>query len=152
MYEQLSTFRCLTLSFPDVPIQEMAVQALTATGVSLDRLNVENTFVEELPGDSSSSNVPRQVFGSLWSPVEPTPAGGEPSMIVYSRDVCELLNLDPDECNTPEFALIMAGAAPFPHGRSYAQVRTFHSALSLLVGLQFQLHMPTLITSSQTCY
>jgi hypothetical protein len=99
------------------------VQGLTATGVSLNRLNVENTFVEQLPGDSSSSNVPRQVFGSLWSPVEPTPAGGEPNVIVYSREVCELLNLDPNECTAPEFALVMAGAAPFPQGRPYAQVR-----------------------------
>jgi hypothetical protein len=31
-----------------------------------------------------------------------------------ARQVCELLDLDPAECERPEFALVMAGAAPLP--------------------------------------
>lgn len=55
-----------------------------------------------------------QVHGALFSYVSPTPTGTEPYLMAYSPEVCDLIDLDPKECERPEFALIMAGAAPLP--------------------------------------
>jgi len=92
-----------------------------ASANTIECLTVENTFVEQLPGDPVTSNDTRQVHGALWSAVSPTPAKGEPRMVAFSRDVCRLLGLDPSEGDRPEAALILSGAAPLPGGRSYAQ-------------------------------
>lgn len=93
-----------------------------AQGKTLEELDIVNTFVSELPGDKDHSNVTRQVHGALWSPVSPTPADGEPSLIAYSVPACSELGLDPTECERPEFPLLMAGAAPLPKGKPFAQV------------------------------
>lgn len=95
------------------------------TGKALEALDVQNSFTSELPGDPDTSNVPRQVHGALWSPVEPTPVATEPSTIAFSEEVCALLGLDAQECTRPEFPLIFAGNAPLPNGKPYAQVRLF---------------------------
>lgn len=34
---------------------------------TLEDLNVENSFVAELPGDPETTNVARQVYGALWT-------------------------------------------------------------------------------------
>ncbi|KAG1663376.1 hypothetical protein FOA52_007113 [Chlamydomonas sp. UWO 241] len=103
----------------------MAVHA-SPTGVSaasrtLEELQFDNSFVRELPGDPEKSNNLRQVFNSFHSPVAPTPANGEPALMAASPDVARLLGLDPAETVRPEFALVMAGAAPLPGGVPYAQ-------------------------------
>ena len=95
---------------------------MVMTGATLENLKIENTFTAELPGDSSLQNVPRQVQDSLWSPVQPTAAGSEPSTIAHSSDVCALIGLDPAEAERPEFALIFSGSMALPGGKSYAQV------------------------------
>jgi hypothetical protein len=84
-------------------------------------LTFDNSFVRELPGDPEKTNSLRQVFGSFFSPVQPTPANGEPWTVTFSPEVCELLSLDPSECQRPEFAMIFSGAAPLPGGAPYAQ-------------------------------
>jgi uncharacterized protein YdiU (UPF0061 family) len=58
-----------------------------------------------------------QVEDALYSLVQPTPTGTEPVTVAYSRDVAALLDLDPSECERPEFPMIMSGQAPLP-GRS----------------------------------
>lgn len=95
--------------------------ATTASGCTLEQLNIKNTFVDELPGDSNTKNTTRQVTGALWSPVQPTPTGTEPTTVAFSTDVCQLLGLDPAECERPEFPLIFSGSAPLPNGKPYAQ-------------------------------
>jgi hypothetical protein len=102
----------------------LAVQATAGLqqGVTLEQMTIENSFVEELPGDMEISNRTRQVYAALWSRVEPTPVSTSPELIAYSREVCELIGLDPSECERPEFALIFSGCAAFLPGRPYAQV------------------------------
>lgn len=39
--------------------------------------------------------------------------------------VAAFLDLDPSECERPEFAMILAGAAPFPGAQPYAQVSQY---------------------------
>lgn len=94
-----------------------------APGKTLEELEIVNTFVSELPGETSGNNAPRQVFGCLWSQASPTPANGEASTVAYSHAACQELGLDPTECERPEFPLIMGGSAPLPKGRPFAQVR-----------------------------
>jgi uncharacterized protein YdiU (UPF0061 family) len=55
-----------------------------------------------------------QVEDALYSLVQPTPTGTEPTTVAYSRDVAALLDLDPAECERAEFPLIFSGAAPLP--------------------------------------
>ncbi|WIA41728.1 hypothetical protein OEZ86_009071 [Tetradesmus obliquus] len=88
---------------------------------TLEDMRFDNTFVRELPGDKETSNSLRQVEDALYSLVQPTPTGSEPTTVAYSRDVAGLLDVDPAECERPEFAMVMSGAAPLPGSQSYAQ-------------------------------
>lgn len=45
-----------------------AASDAAVVGNKLEELNIENTFVSELPGDSETDNRPRQVFGALYTP------------------------------------------------------------------------------------
>lgn len=88
---------------------------------TLEDLELDNTFVRELPADPEPGNGLRQVFGALYSRVSPTPAAGEPKTVAYSNEVAALLDLDRAECERPEFALVMSGGAPLPGSEPYAQ-------------------------------
>ncbi|GAX80282.1 hypothetical protein CEUSTIGMA_g7720.t1 [Chlamydomonas eustigma] len=102
--------------------QELATSSQHITMCSLEELKFDNSFVRELPGDAEKSNTIRQVRGSLYSRVNPTPAAGEPSLVTFSEEVCsQLLGLDPVEASRPEFALVFGGAAPLPGSEPYAQ-------------------------------
>lgn len=88
---------------------------------TLEELNFDNTFVRELPSDPVLVNETRRVTGALFTPVSPTPTGSEPYLMAYSDEVCKLLDLDPTECERPEFPIVMSGQAPLPGSQPYAQ-------------------------------
>eukprot|EP00879_Flechtneria_rotunda_P013375 GHRR01013965.1.p1 GENE.GHRR01013965.1~~GHRR01013965.1.p1 ORF type:complete len:250 (+),score=55.34 GHRR01013965.1:94-843(+) len=88
---------------------------------TLEDMKFDNTFVRELPGDKVQTNQLRQVEDALYSSVQPTPTGTEPYLVAYSKEVAELLDLDPSECERPEFALVMSGSAPLLGSQPYAQ-------------------------------
>ncbi len=50
----------------------------------------------------------------MFSYVNPTATTTEPTLVAASADAARLLDLDPSELERPEFALVMAGAAPLP--------------------------------------
>ena len=52
--------------------------------------------------------LPRQVLGACWSPVSPTPVAS-PRLLAYSREVAQLLDLDPAEVESEEFAQLFSG-------------------------------------------
>jgi len=60
---------------------------------SLDELRFDNRFTRLLPGDSEARNFRRQVQQACYSRVMPTPVAA-PKLVAYSREVCELLELD----------------------------------------------------------
>ena len=76
--------------------------------MKLADLRWDNAFTEELPADGSSENRPRQVTGAAYSRVAPTPTES-PSIIAVSPAVMEVLDLDPDEASTDEFARAFTG-------------------------------------------
>lgn len=44
-----------------------------------------------------------------------------PSLIAHSKEVCQLLELDPEEVLRPEFRLLMSGQTTLPQTQTYAQ-------------------------------
>jgi uncharacterized protein YdiU (UPF0061 family) len=59
----------------------------------LDELRFDNRFTSLLPGDPEPRNFRRQVQKACYSRVMPTSVAA-PQLIAYSREVCELLDLD----------------------------------------------------------
>ncbi|HEY6820704.1 MAG TPA: YdiU family protein [Burkholderiales bacterium] len=52
-----------------------------------------SAFVRELPGDAVRINIPRQVRGALYTPVDPTPVKA-PRLLAWSEDLADFLGLD----------------------------------------------------------
>jgi uncharacterized protein YdiU (UPF0061 family) len=82
-------------------------------------LDFDNLFVRDLPGDPEALNVPRQVFGACWSPVDPTPVAA-PRLLAYSREVAAALDLDEQAMAAPALLAALAGNALLPGMVSYA--------------------------------
>lgn len=76
--------------------------------ISLETLTFDNRFVRELPADSNPVNSRRQVREACYSRVHPTEMA-RPQLVAYSREVAELIGLDPAACETPLFENVFAG-------------------------------------------
>ena len=82
-------------------------------------LHFDNRLLRELPGDDDTRNIPRQVFGALWSLVLPTPVAA-PRLLAYSTEMARELGLDGDEINSPRWVAALAGNALLPGMSAYA--------------------------------
>jgi uncharacterized protein YdiU (UPF0061 family) len=78
----------------------------------------DNAFVRELPGDPETRSWRRQVR-EMYSRVEPTPVDA-PRLIAYSPEVAALLDLEPDDIASPEFARVFSGNALIDGMEPYA--------------------------------
>lgn len=74
------------------------------------KLNFDNAFVRELPGDPESDSRRRQVHRALYSRVAPT-AVAAPRLIAYSIEVAQLLGFTAADLSTNEFLQVFAGNA-----------------------------------------
>lgn len=83
----------------------MAVNPLAHTFPSL---TFDNAFVRELPGEPEHGGPPRQVYGALYTRVNPTPVAA-PKLIAYSREMAERLGFDEPTLTSPKFAEIFGG-------------------------------------------
>ncbi len=86
---------------------------------SLASLNFDNRFVRELPADPDSSKQVRQVLRACYSRGQPTPVAA-PQLVAYAAEVAELLNLDPADCESEEFAQVFSGNRVLPGMDPYA--------------------------------
>ena len=107
---------------------ETPVRATSNTGTSsgrgtrsLERLAWNNRFAETLPADPDTTNRTRQVEGAIFTRVNPSPTGTEPTFIIGSSAVADMIDLDPAEFSRPEFAMIFSGNARAPGSDPYAQ-------------------------------
>jgi uncharacterized protein YdiU (UPF0061 family) len=82
-------------------------------------LRFDNTFVRELPADPDSSNRGRQVHKACYSRVEPT-AVRSPKVIATSREMVELLELDPAVVQLDAFAQTFGGNRLLPAMQPFA--------------------------------
>src|SRR5512139_1115455 len=80
------------------------------TLTDMQSLRFDNAFARDLPADPHEGPQRRQVHGALYSRVTPTPVAA-PRLIAYSREVAELLDLDPRDIESPEFAEVFGGNA-----------------------------------------
>lgn len=87
----------------------------------LERLVWNNRFVKSLPADPDTTNRTRQVEGAIVTRVNPSSTGTEPTFIIGSSAVADMIHLDPDEFSRPEFAMVFAGNALAPGSDPYAQ-------------------------------
>ena len=74
----------------------------------MNTLNFDNRFTRDLPADPDLSNSRRQVYKACFSYVEPTTVSA-PSLVSYSREAAELLDLSESDCQGEEFLQIFSG-------------------------------------------
>ncbi|MFW6067190.1 MAG: protein adenylyltransferase SelO [Myxococcota bacterium] len=86
---------------------------------ALERLEMDNRFVRELPADPEEANFRRQVRGACYSRVAPTPVA-RPRLLVLVPEVAELLGLPPEVGEDPRFVEAMAGNRLLPGMEPYA--------------------------------
>lgn len=79
----------------------------------MHRLEFDNRFLRELPGDPDDSLRPRQVTGACWSRVRPTPVAA-PRLLAYSSEVAADLGLSPADIADPRFTEVFSGNALLP--------------------------------------
>jgi uncharacterized protein YdiU (UPF0061 family) len=85
----------------------------------LDSLIFDNRFIRELPADPQTANTRRQVFGACYSRVMPAQVAN-PQLVAYSREVAELLDLSPEDCESDDFTQVFVGNRLLPGMDPYA--------------------------------
>lgn len=75
---------------------------------TLDQLEFDNRFTNELPADPSEVVQPRQVHRAAFSRVKPKPTAG-PTTVAVASEVAGLLELDMSEAATQRFADVFSG-------------------------------------------
>jgi serine/tyrosine/threonine adenylyltransferase len=85
----------------------------------LDGLVFDNRFIRELPADPQTDNNRRQVIGACYSRVLPAQVAN-PQMVAYSKEVAELLDLSPEDCESDIFTQVFAGNRLLPGMDPYA--------------------------------
>jgi uncharacterized protein YdiU (UPF0061 family) len=75
---------------------------------ALDALQFDNRFTHDLPADPDTRNRRRQVSGSCYSLVDPTPVAA-PQLVAHSREVADLLGLSTQTCLSEAFARVFTG-------------------------------------------
>ncbi len=85
---------------------------------TLMKLEFDNRFVRELPGDPELANHPRQVVGAAWSAVRPT-AVAAPQLLAWSEQMLNWLGLA-EHHDKPEFTQVFAGNALRPGMQPFA--------------------------------
>ncbi|CAM8955704.1 unnamed protein product [Rhodiola kirilowii] len=93
------------------------------TGIKkrLEDLTWDHSFVHELPGDSRTDVIPRQVYHACYSKVSPSVEVDNPVLVAWSESVAQLLDLDPKEFERPDFPMIFSGATLPVGSLPYAQ-------------------------------
>lgn len=79
----------------------------------LEELQFDNRFTRLLPSDPEPRNFRRQVQQACYSRVIPTPVAA-PKLVAYSREVCELLELDIAATGEPAMAEVFGGNRVLP--------------------------------------
>ena len=82
-------------------------------------LRFHNTFAAQLPADSESRNIPRQVFQALYSPVRPEPFKN-PTLLIYSEAMAATLGLSAEDVQSASFLAAFSGQQPLPEMVTYA--------------------------------
>ena len=74
----------------------------------IDILPFDNRFTRELPADPETDNFRRQVYGSCYSRVMPTPVA-KPQLVAHSREMAQELGMPSTFVESDAFAEVFAG-------------------------------------------
>jgi uncharacterized protein YdiU (UPF0061 family) len=85
----------------------------------LNTLNFDNRFLDDLPADPELSNTRRQVKKAAYSFVEPSKVSA-PSMVSYSKEAADLLDLGEEDCQSAEFLSTFSGNSLLEGMKPYA--------------------------------
>ena len=70
-------------------------------------------FIDSLPGDPAQDTHSRQVYGALWSKVQPTPVSA-PRLVAYSPEVAQELGLDEAALQSEAWVKVLGGNGLWP--------------------------------------
>ena len=79
----------------------------------------DNKFVQDLPADPIIENYPRQVRGACFSWVTPKQVS-MPSLLAYSKEAAELIDLSESHCQTNYFTEVFSGNTQLEGMQPYA--------------------------------
>ncbi|WP_341225952.1 YdiU family protein [uncultured Arcticibacterium sp.] len=83
------------------------------------KLNIDNTFTNELPADKELNVFPRQVSEACFSFVNPREPS-EPKILHYSSEMAEAIGLSKEAAESAYFTQLFSGAEVFPETKPYA--------------------------------
>ena len=83
------------------------------------KLNIDNTFIENLPADSNLNNSTRQVLSACFSFVEPKKVSA-PKLLHVSKNVASAIGFSKRDIQSQEFTKLMSGNIVYPNTKSYA--------------------------------
>ena len=91
-------------------------QKITST---LQSLQFDNRFIDELPADPITENKRRQVKNACYSLVNPTPVSN-PELVACSVEMLQQLDLPIDSCTNKDFIQAFSGNTLLPGMQPYA--------------------------------
>jgi len=86
---------------------------------SLDKLNFDNRFVDNLPADPITENGSRRVLDACYSVVKPRPAS-TPELLIHSKEVAQIIDINEVDCHTDRFAAVFTGNEQLDGMMTYA--------------------------------
>jgi uncharacterized protein YdiU (UPF0061 family) len=89
------------------------------------RLNISDTFNKELPSDSNTENIGRQIFEATHSYVSPR-LPSHPKLIHASEEMTETIGLELKDIDSKEFLDLFSGVSTYPKTKSYAMAYAGH--------------------------
>lgn len=89
------------------------------------KLNIDNTFIAELPADSNLENSRRKVFEATHSYVLPK-VPEQPELIHASNTLAEELGLTRDDLKSNDFLEVFSGSKLYPNTNPYAMAYAGH--------------------------
>lgn len=72
-----------------------------SSGLNLEDLKWDHSFVRELPGDPRRDSFPREVLHACYTQVSPSVQVHNPQLVAFSQPVADLLDLDHKEWVCP---------------------------------------------------
>ncbi|OOV18086.1 hypothetical protein BXU11_17340 [Flavobacterium sp. LM5] len=82
-------------------------------------LNLNKLFTKELPADTDTNNVPRQVYNACFSYVSPK-IPSNPSIIHVVHQMAEEIGLNKNDIEDEDFVAFFSGAKIYPNTQPFA--------------------------------
>lgn len=89
------------------------------------QLNINNSFIEELPADEVTDNHVRQVFKSAFSYVNPIKPK-QPKLLHLSREMLDAVGLNVEDANSKQFLEVFSGTSIYKNTQPYAMAYAGH--------------------------